>query len=440
MSSSIVFGTTLAADREPDAEVAALLARRMDVRLRLVHVTQDPRAPVVLGTDEEHILGPVRATLEREAARLRALTGADVHVHLAAGAIVNALVSVARFDLAKLLVLGGGGDAGGRVLLGTTAERVSRKSVVPVLTLRDAARLEAWLRPARRLRVLVGTDTGRSSQAAREFAASLSSVGECDVEVVQVVSPPEVHARLGLPPPADEHTLSREAEDALMREIARTAPPGEVGVAQRVLAARGSADAHLVSHADRGDFDLVVVGQSRLSLLEQLWHGSVARGVLRAAPVSVACVPPPVGPPRPAFRAARVVVVGTDIDDVSEHALAQAMGTVCHGGTVHVAHVLSPTPGSMSDALRAREQAWHALSRALALDTPDERAVTVERYVLEGDAAEQLLALSDRVGADLIVLGGRGQSVLRRTLLGSVAQSVLAGARVPVLLVPAPPP
>jgi nucleotide-binding universal stress UspA family protein len=58
--------------------------------------------------------------------------------------------------------------------------------------------------------------------------------------------------------------------------------------------------------------------------------------------------------------------------------------------------------------------------------------------VLEGTPADQLLALADRVGADLIVLGAGSQSVVRRTLLGSIAQSVSAGARAPVLLVPVP--
>jgi nucleotide-binding universal stress UspA family protein len=85
MASSIVFGTTLTPACQPLADVAALLAKRLNAPLRIVHVSEDPRAPIVLGTDEEHILGRVRAELDEEAERLRTSTGADVHVHLAAG-------------------------------------------------------------------------------------------------------------------------------------------------------------------------------------------------------------------------------------------------------------------------------------------------------------------------------------------------------------------
>lgn len=59
-----------------------------------------------------------------------------------------------------------------------------------------------------------------------------------------------------------------------------------------------------------------------------------------------------------------------------------------------------------------------------------------ERHVLEGAPADQLLALADRIGADLIVLGARSHSVMTRALLGSVAQAVSERAKVPVLLVP----
>jgi len=431
MPHSIVFGTTLEPDCQRLAEVAAWIARRMNAQLRLVHVSEDPRAPIVLGSDEEHILGPVRATLNDEAERLRSLTGADVHAHLAAGMVVNALVSVAEFELASALLLGGELHAG-RTLLGATAERASWKSAVPVLTLRDPDRLLAWLRAERPLRVLVGADLGRAAEAARAFAATLGVLGPTEIDVVLVVSPIEVHDRLGLPAPSDGHALAKEAEESLLRDLSRSAPPAEAGAVLRVLPARGGADAHLVGLADQGNFDLVVLGQRRQSILEQLWNGSVARGVLRASPVSVACVPPAVAPPRPAFREPRVVVVGIDFTEVGEVALSQAIGLVADGGTVHVAHVLPAASGSEADARQAREEAWYVLSKLVV----GERDARVERHILEGEPAEQLLALANRVGADLVVLGARSHSVVRRTFLGSVAQSVTESATAPVLLVP----
>lgn len=434
MASSIVFGTTLTPACQPLADVAALLAKRLNVPLRLVHVSEDPRAPIVLGTDEEHILGRVRAELDEEAERLRTSTGADVHVHLAAGNVVDALVSVARFEMATALLLGDS-STGGRAFLGTTAERAARQSTVPALTLRAPGRLLSWLRGERPLRVLVGADLGRASEAARVFASTMGAVGPIEVEVVLVASPAEVHERLGLRPPENEHRLSTEAEEALVRDLRRMAPPGETTVKLRVHAARGSADAHLASLADQGDFDLVVVGQRRHSLIEQLWYGSVARGVLRSAPVSVACVPPTTAVSRPLFREPRTVLVATDFTEVGDRAVAQAFGVVAEQGTVHLAHVIPVVAPTDAEARQNREQAWYALSRVTGTEDTN-RSGRLERHVLEGAPADQLLALADRIGADLIVLGARSHSVVTRALLGSVAQAVSERAKAPVLLVP----
>src|SRR5690606_10804190 len=150
---TIIFGTTLRPDSYPLAEVAGRLAERLKQPLRVVHVAEDPRAPIVLGTDEEHILGSVREELEREAARIRTATGAEVRPHLAAGPVVDALVSIAEWELAMALVVGATSQARRRPL-GGVAERVTRKSPVPVLTLRDPRRLGQWLsrhRPHTRL-------------------------------------------------------------------------------------------------------------------------------------------------------------------------------------------------------------------------------------------------------------------------------------------------
>ncbi|MDP3500081.1 MAG: universal stress protein [Myxococcales bacterium] len=432
MASSIVFGTTLEPECQPLAEVAARLAKRLSAPLRLVHVCEDPRAPIVLGTDEEHILGSVRTDLGREAERLRATTGAEVHVHLAGGTVVEALVSVARFELASMLVVGCSETA--NAFLGTTAERVARQSPVPALTLRAPARLRSWLQGARPLRVLVGADLGRASAAARAFACGFGAVGPVDVEVVFVASPLEAHQRLGLPAPTSDQHLSTEAEAALLRDLQRSGAANETAVRHRVVAARGSADAHLASLADQGDFDLVVVGQRRNSLLEQLWYRSVARGVLRSAPVSVACIPPGPSSARPLFREPRTVLVATDFTEVGARAVAQALGVVAAQGTVHLAHVMLAA-SSEAQARQNREAAWDALSR-LSTTEDVNRSGRLERHVLEGTPADQLLALADRTGADLIVLGARSHSAVTRALLGSVAQAISERARVPVLLVP----
>ena len=52
-----------------------------------------------------------------------------------------------------------------------------------------------------------------------------------------------------------------------------------------------------------------------------------------------------------------------------------------------------------------------------------------------GRAAEQIVTLSEELGAGVIVVGGRGLGALRRALLGSVSESVVRHAHCPVFVV-----
>ncbi|HEU4581122.1 MAG TPA: universal stress protein [Polyangiaceae bacterium] len=433
----IVFGAKLQPWCQPFAEVAALLARRLKVPLRLVHVAEDTRAPSVIGTDEEHLLGPVRSELNAEAERLRTFSGASVAAQLAAGNVVDTLLSVARMELATALVLGAGVD-GNSALVGAAVERASRESHVPVLVLREPERLLAWLRGERALRVLVGADLGRASESARAFASAWSALGPVEVEVALVITPLEARERLRLSPREPEQTEEQQAQALLAGDLRRCAP-ADTSAKLRVLVGRASADAHLVMLAEQENFDLIVVGQRRRSLPDQLWYGSVARGVLRSAPVSVVSVPALAAPHRHTFRAPRVVLVATDFGEAGNGAVAQGVGMVMEGGAVHLAHVVAVGAASPEEARYAREQAWYALSRLVSAQNGD-RVAKFERHVLDGSPTFELLALAERVGADLIVLGARSRAAGGAATLGSVARSVSERAKVPVLLVPMPRP
>lgn len=434
---TVFVGTTLRPKDAPLVEVAALLAARLEAPLRLVHVCEDPRAPLVLGTDQEYLLGTVREGLRRQAEDLQRATGATVQPHLAAGSIVNALVSLAQFELATVLVVGPTTRR-----LRNTAERVARGSRVPVLVPRAPDRFTAWLRDSEPLRLLVGADLGRAAEAARRFAAVLAKLGPTEVEVALVASPEATHSRLGLAPP--DGGLSAEAESALLRELSDAAPTDEVSAALRVISGHGRADAYLVTRADEGKFDVIIVGQRRHSTVEQIWHGSIARGVLQSAAVTVASVPIPIGEVDRSFRRPRVVVVGAGFTDTDHRALAYAIGHAADGARIHLLHVLRPTEihtsltpdGSLAELRQAQEHARYQLAR-IQRDAVLERSISIKTHVLDGVPSEQLLALSERLRAQLLVLGARKRTAVGRVLVGSLARAVIEDSRFPVLVVPA---
>jgi nucleotide-binding universal stress UspA family protein len=61
--------------------------------------------------------------------------------------------------------------------------------------------------------------------------------------------------------------------------------------------------------------------------------------------------------------------------------------------------------------------------------------IPVERHVVEGYAAEEIVRFAEEHHCDLIVIGTHGRTGLRRLLLGSVAEKVLRKAPCPVLTV-----
>ncbi len=64
--------------------------------------------------------------------------------------------------------------------------------------------------------------------------------------------------------------------------------------------------------------------------------------------------------------------------------------------------------------------------------------VVAETHLRLGRPAEQIIALSEDLGVGVVVVGSRGQSALRRAVLGSVSENVVRYAHCPVFVVRAP--
>jgi len=69
---------------------------------------------------------------------------------------------------------------------------------------------------------------------------------------------------------------------------------------------------------------------------------------------------------------------------------------------------------------------------------PSDPQIRVEHRLAEGDAAEEVLRLSEQLACDVIVMGTHGRTGLGRLLTGSVAEEVLRKAVCPVLVVKTP--
>src|SRR5690606_37963689 len=139
------------------------------------------------------------------------------------------------------------------------------------------------------------------ARAALAWARGLRAVGPCDLIVARNAWPAAEHERLGsstpvLPDhlrPAVVQVLVQELEEWASGEGARGQGEenGPGSTAYVVRAGWGRVDGHLTQVASEQGADLLVVGTHRRAGIARLWQGSVSRGVLHCAAMSVACIP-----------------------------------------------------------------------------------------------------------------------------------------------------
>jgi nucleotide-binding universal stress UspA family protein len=67
--------------------------------------------------------------------------------------------------------------------------------------------------------------------------------------------------------------------------------------------------------------------------------------------------------------------------------------------------------------------------------TFEDESLKVQTEVTRGIPQKEILEYVDRNEIDLIVLTARGQSGITRWLIGSIANKILKGAKIPVLMI-----
>jgi nucleotide-binding universal stress UspA family protein len=117
--------------------------------------------------------------------------------------------------------------------------------------------------------------------------------------------------------------------------------------------------------------------------------------------------------------------------------LAQRTDSELHAVTVGAGVPISATtsPAHFEDVVRKnRSQAEEVLEQQVKSIEESGGAVN-ERHLREGRAEEEIVELTEEIGAGLIVMGSRGHSRLRRALMGSVSDAVVRYAHCPVTIV-----
>jgi nucleotide-binding universal stress UspA family protein len=137
------------------------------------------------------------------------------------------------------------------------------------------------------------------------------------------------------------------------------------------------------------------------------------------------------------------ILVPIDFDATSENALDQALALAAKlGAKVTVLHVYSLPLYNFPDGsyiptaeVSAAVEAGARRQLDAVVARRKQAGAELEALLRNGRAAEEICAVAQEIGAELIVMGTHGRGLLGRALLGSVAQNVVRASQVPVLTV-----
>ncbi|MEM9492662.1 MAG: universal stress protein [Myxococcota bacterium] len=283
------------------------LANRWNSEAVAVHVDPLPGAatlavePIVIpphlfaGLHAEHDAA-IDSSLDEIRADMAELAdpGITVDVRSWRGESVAGIIDCARELSADFLVMGSQGASGlAHLMLGSTAEQVSRAAPCPVLIAGRADDSRETARPLRR--VLAGIDYSPLSPSVARQAAQLVEPGGV-VELVHIVNEAQISA-LGATLGSSHQDLQTLLADLNKGRVAQlevfAKEHAELFARTEVLLyiGVGTAAAQLLKRAEDTSADLIVVGSHQRAGLGERVIGTVADRVLRYAPVPVVLCP-----------------------------------------------------------------------------------------------------------------------------------------------------
>jgi nucleotide-binding universal stress UspA family protein len=272
-------------------------------------------------------------------------------------------------------------------------------------------------------RIVVGMDFGTPSMEATRWVAQTFAPGS-ELILVHALDrrPPATDASSASPPMGheDSQTAARR-----LHELARAfAAEGSYRVEVRD---DGPAQAILAVATDVGA-DLVVVGPHGGREAPR-GIGTTAERLIRTSPVPVLLV----NHPRP--RRPEVLLVPVDGGDLTRLVLEWTDFLATRAGVrVTLLHVLDPGLPDRASSDVVRDEQWLT---SLAAESP--RLQRTTSLTTTGKPAGEILDAASRLGADLIVMGRRGQRRVLSGVAGSTASDTLRNAACPVLIVVDPP-
>lgn len=268
------------------------------------------------------------------------------------------------------------------------------------------------------------SDAIETAMGSRICLECLERYGITEIHLVHVTSP---NVTTGMP----GSDFGKRARKGLERQRELLEAEG-FDVETHVM--RGTPHRRINGLAEQVNADLMIVGSRGKSPLRERFIGGTARNVARTAvrPLLVQrIVEDEDGHEVANEHLFQRVLYATDFSENAELAFDQFRNLKRATQEATLVHVAPPERRSDPELVEDAEERLAELA-----DRLHGMGVETRTMVREGEAVGEILAAEAEVDPTTILMGARGQSRLRRLLLGSTSEDVTARANSNVLLVP----
>jgi nucleotide-binding universal stress UspA family protein len=287
-------------------------------------------------------------------------------------------------------------------------------------------------------KILLATDGSESSEIAASTALNLSKRLDSEVHVVYVTPEhPYVHAYYDLRHEEEVKRFQREDQQALNKHVEHMQEAG--GTVADTYLRVGDAAKEIVGLAEELEVGLVVLGSRGHGRIRRALMGSVSISVLRHAHCSVLIVRG-----HGCEEPGKILVAIDGSEEASAAARAATELAKATGSELHLMYAMQEEryrphlgpemwEGWEEDFEQAKRSAY-AWVEEQAEHMRGEGVRAVEAHLMLGQPDAAIVWLADELWAGLVMVGSRGLGGMRRTLIGSVSDSVVRHAHCPVLV------
>jgi nucleotide-binding universal stress UspA family protein len=231
--------------------------------------------------------------------------------------------------------------------------------------------------------------------------------------------------------PADGYfiTTTPEHREQLRVEVERQTAPIMDGRPVAIQIVTGQPAQTILSAAESGDVDLIVMGTHLRRGWRRAILGSVSNGVLHGARCPVLTVSGQDRYPAKEGGAVSHIVCPVNFTDVARESLrAAAFLADAFGAKLVVIHVIE------RDAVETAND--HAETIRQWIDPELHAPVSYQPLIVEGGAADRVLDSAEELGADLLVIGAQHRIFRDATVIGTTTERLIRFSSCPVLVVP----